>query len=85
MIELQFSVTAQKDLSRLPKKHQRQIINKLEYYLSSPNPLRFASPLINYRLGQYRFRIGDYRLIFDLKDFSTIIILRIGHRREIYR
>jgi mRNA interferase RelE/StbE len=35
-------------------------------------------------LGPYRFRIGDYRVIFDLVD-DEIVVLRVGHRREIYK
>jgi len=40
--------------------------------------------LINPEFGTYRFRIGDYRVIFDIED-DQIIVLRIGHRREVYR
>jgi len=36
------------------------------------------------RIGQYRFRIGDYRIIFDLAD-DTLCVLEVGHRKEIYR
>ncbi|MBU7028007.1 MAG: type II toxin-antitoxin system RelE/ParE family toxin [Theionarchaea archaeon] len=32
----------------------------------------------------YRFRIGDCRVIFDI-DGKTLVILRIGHRKRIYR
>lgn len=35
-------------------------------------------------LGSYRFRIGDYRVVFDLEG-DQIVILRVGHRREIYK
>ena len=36
------------------------------------------------RIGSYRFRIGNYRVIFDIKE-DQIIILRVGHRGRIYR
>jgi mRNA interferase RelE/StbE len=35
-------------------------------------------------LGEYRFRIGDYRVIFDIEG-NEIVVLRVGHRREIYK
>jgi len=35
-------------------------------------------------LGTYRFRIGDYRVIFDIEG-KDIVALRVGHRRDIYR
>jgi len=48
------------------------------------DPFRFAEKLINNDLGGYRFRIGDYRVIFDIHE-DEIVILRVGHRKEIYR
>ena len=48
------------------------------------DPLKYAEKLTDSRLGEYRFRIGDYRVIFDLEE-NDIVVLRIGHRRNIYR
>lgn len=79
-----FKPQAVKDLQKLPKDIQKRIIKKLNYYISSDNPLSFAERLINYEIGQYRYRIGDYRVIFDLED-KTIIILTLGNRRDIYK
>ncbi|MDZ7363783.1 MAG: type II toxin-antitoxin system RelE/ParE family toxin [candidate division KSB1 bacterium] len=45
---------------------------------------RYAAKLSSFDLGSYRFRIGDYRVIFDV-DGAALVILRAGHRREIYR
>lgn len=79
-----FKPQAVSDLKKLPKEIQKRIIRKLDYYISTANPLSFADSLINYEIGQYRFRIGDYRVIFDIAD-KKIIILTLGHRREIYK
>ncbi|HUD81721.1 MAG TPA: type II toxin-antitoxin system RelE/ParE family toxin [Patescibacteria group bacterium] len=38
----------------------------------------------NSKVGDYRFRVGDYRVVFDLNK-NKIIILMIEHRREVYR
>lgn len=48
------------------------------------DPLKYAESLKQSELGTYRFRIGDYRVVFDLEG-DEIVVLRIGHRREIYR
>jgi len=40
--------------------------------------------LVNTKIGGYRHRIGDYRVVFDLAG-SKVVILKVGHRREIYR
>jgi len=67
-----------------PKSIQKRIIKKLDFYCSTANPLTFVDSLIDFEIGQYRFRVGDYRVIFDLED-KTIIVLTLGHRREIYK
>jgi mRNA interferase RelE/StbE len=48
------------------------------------DPMKYAEKITDSKLGSYRFRIGDYRVIFDLEK-EDMVILRIGHRREIYR
>ena len=47
-------------------------------------PSTIAERLTESELGSYRFRVGDYRVIFDLEG-DEIVVLRVGHRREIYR
>lgn len=85
MNKFRFTKRAVKDLSSLPKKTQLLIIEKLDYFYSTGKPLSFAKNLTNYSLGQYRFRVGDYRITFDLDGDGTIFILHIAHRREVYR
>jgi mRNA interferase RelE/StbE len=52
--------------------------------LYAEDPLNHAERLTESELGSYRFRVGDYRVIFDLEG-DEIVVLRVGHRREIYR
>ncbi len=84
MYNWEFSSQALKEFEKLSSETQRRLITKLDYFVSSQKPLEFAENLINFDIGQYRFRVGDYRIIFDLED-ETIIILSVGHRREIYK
>ncbi len=81
---LEFSVLTIKNLRKLPKKVRERIINKLDFFVASETPLLFARPLINSEIGQYRFRIGYYRVIFDIQG-EKIIVLTLGHRRDIYK
>lgn len=83
-MKYEFTNSGAKDLERLPLEIQKRIFKKLDYFTSSKNPLIFAENLINFEIGQYRFRIGDYRVIFDIED-DMLVILSIGHRREIYK
>jgi mRNA interferase RelE/StbE len=81
---LDFSASALRQLSKFDVNIQVRIVEKLRFYSSQPQPLRFAEKLTDSRFGQWRFRIGDYRALFDV-DGDRIIILVIGHRREIYK
>jgi len=84
MYSYEFTSRSLKQLKKLDKKTQFRIIEKLDYISNAPNPLIYADSLIDSRLGDYRVRIGDYRVIFDL-EVETLVILKIGHRRDIYK
>jgi mRNA interferase RelE/StbE len=79
---LVYTRRAERDIKKLEPKVKVRIGEALLRY--SEEPLRFSEKLSAPLLGEYRFRIGDYRVIFDIKG-SEIIVLRVGHRREIYR
>lgn len=79
-----FRPQAEKAYKKLPRNIQILIRDKLKHYLSTENPLEFATYLKDSSLGTYRYRVGNYRVIFDVKD-TTLIILTLGHRRNIYR
>jgi len=82
---VEFKPSALKDLKKLPINIQKRIAKKLDYIINQNEPLDYAVPLIGNRFaGDYRFRIGDYRVVFDLVKNKLIIIL-IEHRREVYR
>lgn len=55
----------------------------MRFYVSQNDPLKFAEHLTDYREGEYRFRVGDYRLAFDV-DNEKIIILKVGRRDQMY-
>ena len=77
-----FTESARKDLSKLDSAAVEKIHSALKRYLA--DPLKHAKKLIHFSLGTYRFRIGEYRVIFDIEG-QDIIILRVGHRQSIYR
>jgi len=74
--------SALKDLEHINQQDKQRIAKKLQEYAN--NPEGYARKLINPKLGTYRFRMGDYRVIFDIED-GDIVILRIGHRKDIYK
>jgi mRNA interferase RelE/StbE len=83
--KLVFKPTAVKDLRKLPRPIQKRIKNKLTFFLSQNDAIDYAIPLMNSsKGGEYRFRVGEYRIVFD-KDAASLIILYIEHRRDVYR
>ena len=79
-----FTERAERDFRQLSPEIQKRIIEKLNFFLAAKNPLAFSTRLSDTKIGGWRFRVGDWRMVIDVQD-ETIIILRIGHRREIYR
>jgi len=79
-----FTQKSQSQFIRLDKSVRKRIVNKLDYWCQYEKPLNFAESLINSELGSYRFRVGDYRIIFDVEE-TMIVVLAVGHRREIYK
>ncbi len=77
-----FTYRALKDLKKIDKKTQKRLLLKIKEY--SKNPFNYCIKLTSPIIGTYRYRIGDYRVIFDIEG-KEIIILRIGHRKEIYK
>ena len=80
MYKVIFTQRALKDWENIDKETQNRIATKLKEY--AREPFRYARKLIHPKIGTYRFRIGDYRVIFDIDD-ENIVILRIGHRKSI--
>ena len=77
---------AEKQLQSLDRDVARRILKKLQWIEKQIQPLRFAVLLRQTKIGDARFRIGDYRVITLMDEKKkTITIAAIGHRREIYR
>lgn len=78
---------AKNDFFALQKDLQKRIADKLRFFISSKDPMQYAKKLKDSRFGTYRFRIGDYRVLFDLDNKGNIhilLILRVKHRNEVY-
>ena len=79
---LVYTQRAERDIRGLDPGIRERLGKSLLQY--SEEPLKHAEKLTDSSLGDFRFRIGDYRVIFDILG-DKIIVLRVGHRREIYR
>lgn len=80
--QLVFTKRAQKDIKKLDRVAQKKLAAKLQ--LLAQKPFFYGQKLSLAKLGGYRFWLGNYRVVFDI-DNKKIVILRVGHRKEIYR
>lgn len=84
---VELSERFKKEFRKLDKYTQKIIrswINK--NLVECQNPRQYGKGLTSNRKGQWRYRIGDYRLICEIEDEKMIILaLTIGHRRSIYK
>ncbi|MBI4159722.1 type II toxin-antitoxin system RelE/ParE family toxin [Candidatus Wolfebacteria bacterium] len=82
-MEIHYAYKAADDLARLSQDIQERIAKKMRFYAALENPLKFAERLTDPREGEFRFRVGDWRLPFDIKK-NKIFILRVKHRSKAY-
>lgn len=77
-----YTKTAFNDIQKLDRVVKKRIKKKIEEYAT--DPIKSAKKLLHPKIGSYRWRIGNYEVMFDVNK-TTIIVLRVGHRREIYK
>lgn len=81
-----YTKQAAKSLRKLDKQTQALIYGWIEKNLvGCENPRQHGKGLTANRSGQWRYRVGDYRILAEIQDDKIIIlVLNIGHRSEIY-
>ncbi len=81
-----FTERAKKQLKKLDKHITALIIGWLEKNIQNcENPRLHGKGLVENKSGQWRYRIGDYRVICEIQDKEIIVlVLEVRHRREIY-
>jgi mRNA interferase RelE/StbE len=85
---VEFDDGAKRDLEKLDKPIALRITRFLRERVGQlDDPLSIGDALKGSRLGDFwRYRVGDYRIICDLENQRLLVlVLRVGHRREIYR
>jgi mRNA interferase RelE/StbE len=75
---------ANRQFEKLDRQFQDRVRRAIEALADNPRPMgcvKLSGPE-----GWYRIRVGDYRIIYDIQDRQlVVIVIRIGHRREVYR
>ena len=81
--KIQFKQSVAKDLRRIDKSKATEILDKIDAELSI-NAHKYPA-LKGKFTGLRKFRTGEYRIIYALMNNDIVLILRIAHRRDVYR
>jgi len=84
---VEFSPAADKAFGKLDRQHQKRIQKFIEGRLNSDgDPRRLGEAYVGPLKGYWKYRVGDYRLVCEIRDkVRTILVLAIGDRKDIYR
>lgn len=84
---INYTQTARKQLKKLDKPVARRILDFLDDRVAKQDDPRTLGKALTGPLGTlWRYRVGDYRVICEIQHTAvTILVVRIGHRREVYR
>jgi mRNA interferase RelE/StbE len=83
-VRLSFTKHAQKDLAALNASQRERIIQALDQILINPEHAELRK--IKMKPGQWRLRVGDWRIILEIDLIGQVVyVFHIKHRREAYR
>jgi mRNA interferase RelE/StbE len=84
---LGFNETARKQLKKLGRHAQLEILGYLDEWIASPeSPRCFGKALKADLFGLWRYRVGDCRNLCQIQDYELIVLeVAVGHRRQVYR
>jgi mRNA interferase RelE/StbE len=76
---------AQRDILRLDAGVQTRILNRIEWMGENAELIRHQALQGDEWHGCFKYRVGDYRIIYQMdRSTNKLIILKVGHRREVY-
>ncbi len=85
--KISFERKAEKQLDKLDRETRLQITSYLFQRVAvEPDPRLLGKALTGNLKGYWRYRVGDYRIICEIENHELLIlVIEVGHRREIYR
>jgi len=86
--KIEFDSNAKSELSKLDRQIAKRLLTFLYKRVSQlENPRDIGDPLKGSKFGEFwKYRVGDYRIISSIEDdYLRIIVVRIGHRKQVYK
>lgn len=86
MWTIEWDDRAAKELRKLNKQTQQQILSYLRTRIATDeDPRRFGKALTADKIGLWRYRVENYRLVCRIENEKLIVlVLRVGHRKNVY-
>lgn len=83
---IEFVKSARKDFEKLPSKIRERVTEALKLLSLNPYSELLKVKKLKNAEDLFRIRLGDYRVLYEIRNETLIVIvIKIGHRREIYR
>jgi len=81
--KIRIKKSAEKELSKIPEKELLKILDIIKSLSNDPHPTG-SIKLTNQE--KYRVRVGNYRILYQIEDnIRTVFVVKVGHRKDIYR
>ena len=85
---IELKASAQKELYELPRHAQKKIVDALQHLRVNPFSEILPIRKMHGRKSEdrYRLRVGDYRVVYEVRKSGVVIyVVRVGHRKDVYR
>ena len=84
MYEVLIARRASKAIAALPRRDQQRVRAAIDLLAETPRPPGCVA--MKGEESTYRVRVGDFRILYEVRDSELVIlVVRVGHRREVYR
>lgn len=83
LYKIEIKRSAQKEIAALPKPYLKTVTNAILALAKNPRP---AGAVKMSGIDAYRIRVGTYRVVYSIHDdVLTVVVVTVGHRKEVYR
>lgn len=84
LYQIEFSRLADRQFRSLPSQIQQRLKSRIDALATTPRP--HGSEKLSGQEQFYRIRVGDYRIVYAVEDDRLLVlVVKVGHRREVYR
>ena len=81
---LQFKLMALRQLEKLPRETQKRLVSRIEMLRNQPFPA--GCKKMEAVPDAWRVRVGDYRIVYQVQQkVLLVLVLTVGHRKDVYR